>query len=56
VANLGPQIGGVAASTNTGVSNVPVNNATQATAGLNPLRDLPYIRRTASVMKIGALA
>jgi len=56
VANLQSQIGTVASSTNTGVTNVPVENQGQAEAGLNPLRDLPYIRRVAGQMKIGALA
>ena len=55
VANLQPQIGTVAGSTNTGVSNVPVQNQAQAEAGLNPVRDLPYIRRTAQRMKLAAV-
>ncbi len=56
VANLQPQIGTAAGSTNTSVGNVPVRDQSQAEAALNPLRDLPYIRRVAGVMKLGALA
>lgn len=56
VANLTPQIGTAASSTNTGVSNVPVNDTIQATTALNPFRDLQYIRKTAPVMKISAVA
>jgi cyclophilin family peptidyl-prolyl cis-trans isomerase len=56
VADLQSQIGSQAGSTNTSIGNVPVQNEAQAEAALNPFRDLPYIRRVAGVMKLGALA
>jgi len=39
----------------TDVATVPVNNATQAMAGLNPARDLVTIRRVAQLSKVAAL-
>ena len=47
--NAGSQIGPFAA---TDLSTTPVQNATQANAGLNPQRDLIQVRRTALLMKI----
>lgn len=55
VANLSSQIGTVASSAFASVNNVPVQNTAQAEAGLVPFRDLPYIRRIAQRMKVGAL-
>ncbi|MFT3787116.1 MAG: peptidylprolyl isomerase [Tepidisphaeraceae bacterium] len=54
-ANLSSQIGTVASGAFTGVTDVPVQNATQATAGLNPVRDLPYVAKAALLMRIYAV-
>lgn len=51
-ANLSSQIG---FDPSTGTSDVPVNDTTQAQAGLNPNRDLLVARRVAVRMKGGAL-
>src|SRR5207249_9336923 len=48
-ADLSGQIG---IDAHTGVTNVPVISASQATAGLNPFRDLIVIRRMAVLDKI----
>lgn len=53
VADLTSQIGTVASSTNTGVTNAPVNSKALAEAALNPFRDLQYVRRVAVVDKLG---
>jgi cyclophilin family peptidyl-prolyl cis-trans isomerase len=50
-ADLTSQIGTVASSSNTGVTDVPVQDATQAQT-LNPRRDLIIVRRIAVVDKI----
>ncbi|MGH7178011.1 MAG: peptidylprolyl isomerase [Tepidisphaeraceae bacterium] len=54
-ANLTPQIGTVANSTNTGVTKVPVNNTAQAQGAFNPNRDAMIVRRTARLMKVAKL-
>jgi cyclophilin family peptidyl-prolyl cis-trans isomerase len=53
VADLSSQIGAAASSTNTGVTNAPVNDKAQAEAALNPFRDLQYVRRIAVIDKLG---
>lgn len=55
VADLSSQIGTVAGSTNTGVTNAPVNDEALAEASLNPFRDLMNIRRAAVVVKVAAV-
>jgi hypothetical protein len=50
--DLSSQMGPFAA---TDISTVPVNNAAQAQAGLNPNRDLITIRRVAQLSKVAAL-
>lgn len=55
-ADLSSQIGTLGGQFATGVSDVPVNDAAQAQAGLNPNRDLIVARRVAVRMKLGALA
>ncbi|CAN5711969.1 hypothetical protein BH09PLA1_BH09PLA1_03390 [soil metagenome] len=52
LANLSTQIGN---DPSTGVTNVPVNNQSQAEASLNPFRDLVYFRRVALRSRIAAL-
>lgn len=54
-ADLSSQIGAAANNGAIAVNTVPVNNATQAQAGLVPTRDLLFARRTAVRMKGGAL-
>jgi cyclophilin family peptidyl-prolyl cis-trans isomerase len=52
VVDLSSQIGPFTA---TGVTDVPVNNAGQAQAGLNPTRDLVIFRRVSRLMRIARL-
>ena len=52
VANLASQIGTPAAAANAGVDKVPVNNSSQALAGLVPQRDLQVFYRNAALMLV----
>jgi len=51
--DLSSQIGPFSA---TGITDVPVNNKALADAGLNPGRDLVVVRRSATLMRVTALA